>query len=94
MGLDQAWGKAAPAKGPEASAREREVLHALQETVAPLPGPYRAVVELRCYLELTTAETAGRLKISRSNVSNRLHRALDLIRRRFVARIKDGQRVE
>ncbi len=88
--LERAREQADPGADPETRASDREMLRVLRETVALLPAPYRRVIELRFERELSTAETAERLAVSRSNAATRLDRALRLLRRRFQART--GQR--
>ena len=86
VGLEEAGGEADPGADPEMQASDRELLRALRETVALLPEPYRQVIELRFGRELSTAETAERMAVSRSNAATRLDRAMRLLRKRFAAR--------
>lgn len=90
--LEEARGRADPGSDPEMQASDHELLRVLRETVALLPEPYRQVIELRFGRELSTAETAARLAVSRSNVATRLDRALRLLRKRFAARTGQGRR--
>ena len=62
----------------------------LREIVAALPAVYRDVFNLRYGEDLSTAETARILGISRSNVSTRLNRAAKMIVRRLDARTRRG----
>ena len=77
-----------PAPDPEAQAREREMMSLLHEMVAALPATYREVCEMRYDRELSTAETARRLGISRSNVSTRLARAVRMLKQRLDRRLR------
>ena len=79
-----------PAPSPEARALDREMLRVLREMVDRLPEPYRQVIKLRFEQELSTAETADRLAISRSNAATRLNRGLRLLRERVTARLRRG----
>ena len=90
--LEEARGETDPGADPEVQASDRELLRALRETVALLPEPYRQVIELRFGRELSTAETAARLAVSRSNAATRLDRALRLLRKRFAARTRQARR--
>ncbi len=90
--LEEAAGEADPGADPEMQASDRELLRALRETVTLLPEPYRRVIELRFEQELSTAETAARLEVSRSNAATRLDRALRLLRKRLTVRAGQGRR--
>jgi RNA polymerase sigma-70 factor (ECF subfamily) len=72
---------------PEAIAQERQLLALLREMVSQLPDAYRQVLELRVYGGLSGEQTADRLHISRSNVSTRLSRAVNLLQRQIDARL-------
>lgn len=62
--------------------RDQRLLR-LAEAVAGLPRKYRDVLELYYYRELSREETARRLGISPSQVSERAHYAQSLLRRRM-----------
>jgi RNA polymerase sigma-70 factor (ECF subfamily) len=51
-----------------------EVRRLLEEAILELPGRYRMVVMMRDVEQMTTAETAGALRLSEENVKVRLHR--------------------
>lgn len=55
----------------------------LSETVLSLPAEYRIVIYLFYYEEYSTEEIAKLLKISRSAVTTRLHRARGQLRERL-----------
>ena len=76
-----------PSRSPEALAQEKQLLALLREIISFLPETYRQVVELRLQQGLSTDQTAGRLHISRAQVKTRLNRAVQMIQRRFDARI-------
>ena len=71
---------------PAALAQEKELLALLGAMIALLPHTYRQVLELRVYQGLSSQQTAERLHISRSSVSTRLNRAVNLLKRRLAAR--------
>lgn len=60
---------------PALAAHRKEVRDILDEAIAKLPPPYRAVVLLRDVEGLSTAETAQALEIQEGAVKTRLHRA-------------------
>lgn len=60
----------------------------LREMVGALPAAYRDVCEMRYGQDLSMAETAHRLGISRLNVSTRLERAVRMLRSRLDARLR------
>ena len=62
----------------------RQLMRVLLEAVDRLPPTYRDVVRLRDLEERPVAEVARDLRISRSNVAVRLHRAHKLLRRHLV----------
>ena len=78
--------QAAPTRGPEALAQERELLVLLREMIDLLPGTYRQVIKLRLYQGLSTKQISRNLHISRGNVAVRMNRAISLLKRRIDAR--------
>ena len=72
---------------PEDNEHTRQMLRILLEIVTRLPPTYRRIVELRDLAELSPDEVAARLRISRSSVSSRLHRAHALLRQRLLRRL-------
>jgi len=58
----------------------------LGEMIQLLPDTYRQILEIRLYEGLSNQETAQRLHISRSSVSTRLNRAVNLLKRHLDAR--------
>lgn len=66
---------ARPAEGPEAALMRSDVRARLEEAIAALPPPYRAVLILRDLEGLSTAETAEALSLTEITVKVRLHRA-------------------
>ena len=77
---------AAPTRGPEALAQERELLVLLREMIDLLPGTYRQVIKLRLYQGLSTKQISRNLHISRGNVAVRMNRAISLLKRRIDVR--------
>ena len=77
-----------PGRTPEALAQEKQLLALLREMISLLPETYRQVVELRLYQGLSTGQAAQRLHVSRSNVTTRLNRAVQMLQRRFDARTR------
>ncbi len=78
--------QAAPTRGPEALAQERELLVLLREMIDLLPGTYRQVIKLRLYQGLSTKQVSQSLHISCGNVAVRMNRAINLLKRRIDAR--------
>ncbi len=75
------WGKRLPLEAAEnLPAPESEPGEALQAVLA-LPEQYRSVVHLFYYEELSVAQIAGIMKLSRSAVKTRLSRGRALLRR-------------
>ena len=66
------------------------MLTLLREMISLLPKTYRQVVELRVYEGLSTRQSADLLHVSRSNVSTRLNRAVQLLQQSIDARIRSG----
>ena len=73
---------------PEDVTQERQLLILLREMISLLPETYRQVIDLRVYEGFSTRQTAKLLHISRSNVSTRLDRAVQMLRKRVNARIQ------
>ena len=69
----------------------RQLLRILLEAIDHLPPTHRDVVRLRDCEERSVAEVARELRISRSNVAVRLHRAHNLLRRHLVRLIQLGR---
>ncbi len=63
---------------------------ALYYAVMALPEPYRTVLDLFYYEELTTAEIAGLLRISRTAVTTRLGRAREALRQQLGEEWRDA----
>ena len=66
------------------------MLTLLREMISLLPKTYRQVVELRVYEGLSTRQSADLLHVSRSNVSTRLNRAVQLLQQSIDARIRSA----
>jgi RNA polymerase sigma-70 factor (ECF subfamily) len=64
-----------PARVEEAEVHRAETCRRVRAAVSQLPAAYRAVVQLRDFDGLDTAETAARLGTSVEVVKTRLHRA-------------------
>ena len=77
-----------PGRTPEDPAQQKQMLALLREMVSLLPDTYRQVIELRVYEGLSTRQTADLLHVSRSNISTRLNRAVQLLQQRIDARIE------
>lgn len=80
------------APDPEQETASREAAAALEAAIDALPESYRSVFVLRGVEELSTAETAECLDMSREAVRTRMHRARSLLRRELagVASTKTG----
>ncbi len=61
----------------------------LAEAIEALPETYREALMLFYYCDLSVAETAGRLGISREATRVRLHRGRELIRRQLTGERSD-----
>ena len=81
-----------PTQDPEALAQRQELIGLLLRMVETLPEMYREVCQLRYFEDLSTAETAQHLGISRSAVSTRLNRAVEMLRNRLEARLRVKER--
>lgn len=81
-------GRDTGAEGPAESLYRRQLLRVLLEAIDHLPPIYRDVVRLRDCQQRPAAEVARELRISRSNVAVRLHRAHNLLRRHLVRLIQ------
>jgi RNA polymerase sigma-70 factor (ECF subfamily) len=77
---------AALTPNPEQQTSNSELRQMLEQAVAELPEPYRAVFMLRDVEEMSTSEAAYALEITEQNVKVRLHRARALLRRNLYAR--------
>ena len=64
-----------PARDPEKSAADRELLGVLEDAVDALPGAFRAVFVLRVVEEMSLAETAEALDVPEETIKTRLFRA-------------------
>lgn len=65
---------------PEAAASRGEMSGLLEDAILALPNIYRAVIMLRDFEEMSTAETAEVLSLTEANVKVRLHRGHELLR--------------
>ncbi len=70
----------------EALVQEKELRALLREMIQLLPDTYRRVFEMRLYQGFSNQEIAASLHISRSSVTTRLNRAVNLLKRRLEAR--------
>jgi RNA polymerase sigma-70 factor, ECF subfamily len=75
---------------PEARAMRRELSRALEAAIDALPEGYRSVFVLRQVEQLSTAETAGCLKLSQEAVKTRLHRSCALLRTQLTERLGES----
>lgn len=78
---------AAPSADPEKAAFGKEVKGILEAAIDALPGGYRTVFMLREIEEMSTAETAECLNLSRDIVKTRLRRARLLLQERLYASV-------
>ena len=74
------------ALNPEQQASNSQVRRLLEEAVERLPDDYRTIFVLRDVEEMSTADAADVLEISKENVKVRLHRARALLRKSLFAR--------
>jgi RNA polymerase sigma-70 factor (ECF subfamily) len=72
---------------PERLMLAREQRHTIQEALLTLPPPFRAVIELRHFQELSYEEIAATLNIPLSDVKSNLFRARRLLRIRLGEKI-------
>lgn len=77
---------------PESQTASREMKGILEEAVESLPVQYRSVVMMRDVEEMSVAETAECLSITRDNVKIRLHRAHGLLRKQLYAKARISAR--
>lgn len=73
-------------------AQEIEAQNALSAEVMELPEPYRSVLLLRYYRELTTVEIAARCELPPGTVRSQLTRGIALLRERLEQREGGAQR--
>lgn len=78
---------AAPAADPEQEAFGKEVKAIVEAAIDVLPDRYRTVFMLREIEEMSTAETADCLNLSRDAVKTRLHRARLLLQEKLYASV-------
>ncbi len=69
----------APAPDPAAEHEAAETAAAVRAAIAALPAPYRAVIELRHFQDLSYAEIAAELGLPLSDVKSHLFRARKLL---------------
>ena len=74
--------------GPDETLQRRQLVRVLLEAIDHLPPTYADVVRLRDLDERPVAEVARELRISRSNVAVRLHRAHKLLRRHLLLALR------
>ncbi len=72
-----------PESQAESSAPTQDALAALADAVRALPEPYRTVIRLRYFEELSIDEIAGSLGSPRTTVKSQLHRGIVRIRSRM-----------
>ena len=75
---------------PEQRATTAETGQLLEEAILGLPPRYRTVVMMRDVEQMSTAETAAALQLSKENVKVRLHRGHAMIRSWLFARIGEN----
>ncbi|MGO9837923.1 MAG: RNA polymerase sigma factor [Polyangiaceae bacterium] len=75
-----------PARNPEKSAADRELLGVLEDAIDVLPGAFRAVFVLRVVEGMSVTETASALDIAEETVKTRLFRARALLKEALVGR--------
>ncbi len=93
--FDEEGGHAEPVgslpTGIDAALENAETRHRVRRCVAQLPEQYRAVIILRDFEELSTAEAATALGITENAVKIRLHRAHQALRTLLVSQLADAQ---
>ena len=72
---------------PEQITTRAELRELLEEAILDLPEQYREVLMLRDVEELSTAETADALELTKENVKVRLHRGHGMVRAWLLARV-------
>ena len=77
---------------PEAEAASAEVHRLVERSIEGLPAKYRAVVVLRDFEQMSTAETAACLSISEDNVKVRLLRGHAMLRKEIFAKVGSSAR--
>jgi RNA polymerase sigma-70 factor (ECF subfamily) len=75
-----------PARNPEKSAGDRELLGVLEDAIDALPGVFRAVFVLRVLEEMSAVETGQALDIPEETVKTRLFRARGLLKDALMER--------
>src|ERR1051325_3906761 len=78
-------------KSPEQQVSSREMNQLLEEAILALPGSYRTVLMMRDVEEMTTADTAAALELSKENVKVPLHRARAMLRKELFERAGAGR---
>lgn len=77
-----------PGIDPEQQALETDLRRTLQRALDALPESYRVVFTMREVKELSTAECARRLGLTKECVKTRLHRAKSLLRGKLHRRVE------
>lgn len=77
-----------PTQSLETQAEQEQMLRLLREMITILPKMCRKVAVSRIYHNLSVKETSERLQISQADVSIRLHRAVELLKKRLDARLQ------
>jgi len=78
---------------PEDTSSRGEINDLVSQAVSELPGIYRAVILLRDFEELSTAETAQILDVGEDVVKTRLHRARLAVRQKLDRHFRSVRRV-
>lgn len=76
---------------PELNIERQELQQEIYQAVLEMPENYRAMIILRYQLDLTNAEIAEVLSITKENVEVRMHRAHRHLRRILLGRIAEGR---
>jgi len=70
---------------------QEELRKELAEALLKMPEGYRAMIILRYQLDLTNAEIADTLGITKENVEVKMHRARKLLRKILVEKMAEGR---
>lgn len=70
---------------------QEELRKELAEALLKMPDGYRAMIILRYQLDLTNAEIADTLSITKENVEVKMHRARKLLRKILVEKMAEGR---
>jgi RNA polymerase sigma factor (sigma-70 family) len=87
-----AGGLADPSTSPHVQCEQSERIERLHRALTRLPEKYRLIIQLRDLHELSIAETARSLAVSRAAVRTRHHRARKLLKHSYAAVQQEGSK--